>query len=105
MEIDFGVMMSCIVFVEQMLGQLMMVCGIYLLIVGFDGMKVYDMVVNVVGQVEMIMQQSGDMCVCFGCIDVWQVNELQEVQDFFVVLMQSFDMFEWVQVLDGNLWV
>ncbi len=49
------------------------------------------------------MQQSGDMRACLGRIDVWQANESQEVQDFFAALMQSLDMFEWVQVPDGNL--
>ncbi|RQU17997.1 hypothetical protein DF153_05690 [Burkholderia cenocepacia] len=102
-EIDFGTMTSCIALVEQTPGQPMLVRGIHLSIVSPDGTKVYDTASNVAGQVETIMQQSGNMRACLGRIDVWQANVSQEVRDFFVALMMSLGMTQWVQVPDGNL--
>ncbi|KVL28626.1 hypothetical protein [Burkholderia sp. MSMB1835] len=102
-EIDFGAMTSCIALVEQTPGQPTLVRGIHLSIVGDGGTKVYDTAADVAGQVETIMQQNGDMRACVGRIDHWQANTSQEVQDFFVALMMSLDMIDWVQVPDGNL--
>ncbi|KVD42423.1 hypothetical protein WT97_28010 [Burkholderia sp. MSMB1459WGS] len=102
-EIDFGAMTSCIALVEQTPGQPTLVRGIHLSIVGDGGTKVYDTAADVAGQVETIMQQSGDMRACLGRIDLWQASTSQEVQDFFVALMMSLDMTDWVQVPDGNL--
>ncbi|MBY8604630.1 MAG: hypothetical protein IOC39_28880 [Burkholderia sp.] len=102
-EIDFGAMTSCIALVEQTPGQPTLVRAIHLSIVSADGTKVYDSAADVAGQVETIMQQSGDMRACLGRIDLWQASESQELQDFFAGLMMSLDMTEWVQVPDGNL--
>lgn len=102
-EIDFGAMTSCIALVEQTPGQPTLVRGIHLSIVGSDGTNVYDTAADVAGQVETIMQQSGDLRACLGRIDVWQANASQEVRDFFVALMRSLDITDWVQVPDGNL--
>ncbi|VWC37970.1 hypothetical protein [Burkholderia lata] len=102
-EIDFGAMTSCIALVEQTPGQPTMVRGIHLSIVSASGTNVYDPAADVAGQVETIMQQSGDLRACLGRIDLWQASELQEVQDFFAGLMQSLDMTHWVPVPDGNL--
>ncbi|MBN3777160.1 hypothetical protein G3O06_06215 [Burkholderia sp. Ac-20345] len=102
-EIDFGAMTSCIALVEQTPGQPTMVRGIHLSIVSAGGTNVYDPAADVAGQVETIMQQSGDLRACLGRIDLWQASELQEVQDFFAGLMQSLDMTNWVPVPDGNL--
>ncbi|MPV57499.1 hypothetical protein CFB46_30875 [Burkholderia sp. HI2761] len=102
-EIDFGAMTSCIALVEQTPGQPTLVRGVHLSIVSPDGTKVCDSAADVAGQVETIMQQSGDMRACLGRIDLWQANESQEVQDFFVGLMMSLDMINWVRVPDGNL--
>ncbi|QRR18395.1 hypothetical protein GJG85_33970 [Burkholderia sp. MS389] len=102
-EIDFGAMTSCIALVEQTPGQPTLVRGIHLSIVGDGGTKVYDTAADVAGQVETIMQQSGNMRACLGRIDVWQANVSPEVRDFFVALMMSLGMTNWVQVPDGNL--
>ncbi|VWB60337.1 hypothetical protein [Burkholderia lata] len=102
-EIDFGAMTSCIALVEQAPAQPTQVRGIHLSIVSADGTKVYDPAADVAGQVETIMQQSGDLRACLGRIDLWQASQSQELQDFFVGLMQSLDMLNWVQVEDGNL--
>ncbi|WP_175946080.1 hypothetical protein [Burkholderia pyrrocinia] len=102
-EIDFGAMTSCIALVEQTPGQPTSVRGIHLSIVSDDGTPVYDPAANVAGQVETIVQQSGDLRACLGRIDVWQASQSQQLRDFFVGLMQSLDMTTWVQLPDGNL--
>ncbi|MFH5251758.1 hypothetical protein ACGTRS_11025 [Burkholderia semiarida] len=96
-EIDFGAMTSCIALVEQTPGQPTLVRGIHLSIVSPDGTNVYDPAADVAGQVETIMQQQGNMRACLGRIDLWQASTSQELQDFFVALMMSLDMTEWVQ--------
>lgn len=102
-EIDFGAMTSCIALVEQTPGQPTLVRGIHLSIVSPDGTNVYDPAADVAGQVETIMQQQGNMRACLGRIDLWQASTSQRLQDFFVALMMSLNMTEWVQVPDGNL--
>lgn len=102
-EINFGAMTSCIALVEQTPGQPTSVRGIHLSIVSADGTPVYDPVSNVAGQVDTIMQQSGNLRACLGRIDVWQGSQSQELRDFFAGLMQSLDMTTWVQLPDGNL--
>jgi len=102
-EIDFGAMTSCIALVEQTPGQPTLVRAIHLSIVSPDGTMVYDPAANVAGQVETIMQQSGNMRACLGRIDLWLTNESPEVQDFFAGLMSSLDMTQWVRAPDGNL--
>ncbi|MGN8191337.1 hypothetical protein DF046_36325 [Burkholderia cepacia] len=102
-EIDFGAMTSCIALVEQTPGQPASVRAIHLSIVSDDGTKVYDPSANVAGQVETIMQQSGDLRTCLGRIDLWQASESQQLRDFFAALMLSLDMQNWVQLPDGNL--
>ncbi|KVX64252.1 hypothetical protein [Burkholderia stagnalis] len=102
-EINFGAMTSCIALVEQTPGQSMSVLGIHLSIVSGDGTPVYDPASNVAGQVDTIMQQSGNLRACLGRIDVWQASQSHALRDFFAGLMRSLDMTTWVQLPDGNL--
>ncbi|KVN36014.1 hypothetical protein WJ63_01530 [Burkholderia pyrrocinia] len=102
-EINFGAMTSCIALVEQTPGQPTSVRAIHLSIVSGDGTPVYDPASNVAGQVDAIMQQSGNLRACLGRIDLWQASQSQQLQDFFAGLMQSLDMTTWVQLPDGNL--
>ncbi|TCW82226.1 hypothetical protein C5O80_21290 [Burkholderia sp. SRS-46] len=102
-EINFGAMTSCIALIEQTPGKPTSVRGIHLSIVSADGTPVYDPASKVAEQVDKIMTPNGNLRACLGRIDLWQGSDAKQLKDFFVGLMKSLGIIDWVPLPDGNL--
>lgn len=101
--INFGEMTSCIAVIARSAGEGFRVRGIHLSIVSNDETPVYDPESNVLQEVNNIMNGAGDLRACLGRIDFWQNNQAEEVQTFFINLMQQLGILTWVQLPDGQL--
>ncbi|MBI0329078.1 hypothetical protein [Burkholderia plantarii] len=103
-QINFGAMTSCISLVEQTPGKPALVRAIHLSIVDEHDTPIFDPASNVSTEIGRIMEPTGNLRACIGCIDVWESNG-PELKHFFLDLMTSLGIKTQVRLDDSQLQV